>query len=99
MDDLGQVLEELMEVCSVWYYLGLQLKVRPETLDRIKAQFSDSTNLLLEVLKAWLDKNDSASWKTITDALRSRSVGERSLADRLESKYKVEETEVHESKH
>ena len=99
MGDLGQVLEELMGMCRQWYYLGLQLKVRTETLDTIKAQFSDSTRLLLEVLKTWLTDSDNTSWKTLTDALRRRSVGERGLADHLVSKYKVEETEVHESKH
>ena len=88
-----------MRVCEQWYYLGLQLKVRPETLDTIKAQSSDFTHLLLEVLKVWLTTNDNASWKTLTDALRSRSVRDPSLADHLESKYKVEKTEVHESKH
>ena len=82
-----------------WYRLGLQLKVRIATLDRIKAQFSDSTHQLLEVLKTWLTDSDNTSWKTLTDALRSRSVGQPSLADDLEAKYKVEETEVHESKH
>ena len=85
-----------MGVRECWYRLGLQLKVRIATLDRIKAQFSDSTHQLLEVLKTWLTDSDNTSWKTLTDALRSRSVGERWLADRLVSKYKVEETE---SKH
>ena len=99
LDDLGQVLEELMGMCTEWYYLGLQLKVRTETLETIKAQFSDSTHLLLEMLKVWLTTSDNTSWKTLTDALRSRIVGERWLADHLVSKYKVAETEVHESKH
>ena len=99
LDDFGQVLEELHDVREEWYFLGLQLKLRPETLDTIKAQFSDSTRLLLEMLKTWLTDSDNTSWKTLTNALRRRSVGERGLADHLVSKYKVEETEVHESKH
>ena len=94
MDDLGQALEELQVVHDRWYRLGLQLKVRPETLDRIKEQFSDSTHRLLEVLRVWLTTNDKARWKTLTDALRSRSVGASQLAADLEAKYKV-----HESKH
>ena len=98
LGDVGQVLEELMGVCREWYYLGLQLKVRPETLETIKAQFSDPRDRLLEMLKTWLTTSDNTSWKTLTDALRSRSVGEPSLTYHLESKYKVEETEVHESK-
>ena len=94
MDDLGQVLEELQDVRDQWYRLGLQLKVRPETLDTIREQFSDSTHRLLEVLRVWLITNGNASWKTLTDAVRSRSVGASQLAANLEAKYKV-----HESKH
>ena len=99
LDDLGLLLEELVDVRERWYNLGLQLKVRPETLDTIKAHFSDSTHLLLEVLKVWLTTSDNTSWKALTDALRSQSVGQPLLADDLEAKYKVEETELHESKH
>ena len=96
MDDLGLLLEELMRVRNQWYRLGLQLKVRPEALDTIRAQFSDSRDQLLEMLKIRLTDSDNTSWKTLTDALRRQSVGERWLADHLVSKYKVEETE---SKH
>ena len=94
MDDLGQVLEELQDVRDRWYRLGLQLKVRPETLDTIREQFSDSTHRLLEVLRVWLITNGNASWMALTDAVRSRSVGASQLAANLEAKYKV-----HESKH
>ena len=99
LDDLGLLLEELTVVHRQWYYLGLQLKVRPETLDIIKAQFPDPTHLLLEILKTWLTTSDNPSWKTLTDALRSRSVGASQLAADLQKKYcLVEETEVDESK-
>ena len=87
-----------MCVRDQWYRLGLQLKVRPEALDTIRTQFSDPRDQLLKVLKTWLTTSDNTSWKTLTDALRRRSVGQRGLADDLVSKYKVEETEVHESK-
>ena len=99
MKDLGLLLEELQDVDTQWYNLGLQLKVRPETLHTIKGQFFDHINRLLELLKVWLTTSNNTSWKTITDALRSPILGEHSLAANLESKYKVEETEVHESKH
>ena len=81
-----------------WYYLGLQLKVGPETLDTIKAQFSDSRDQLREMLKTWLTTSDNTSWKTLTDALNSRSVNESSTADYLESKYCLTKN-MDESKH
>ena len=78
-----------------WYPLGLQLKVRIGTLDSIQAQFSDPKRQLLEMLKTWLITSDNTSWKTLTDALASRSVGASQLASVLERKYcVVEETGV-----
>ena len=108
MDDLGLLLEELLFVSELWYRLGLELKVRPETLetiaaqfsDRIREQFSNSKDQLLEMLKTWLTTSDNTSWKTLTDALRSRIVRKSDLADILDAKYcLVEGTVLHESKH
>ena len=95
LDDLGCVLEEVLDVSAQWYHLGLQLKVRTSTLDRIRTQFTDPRDQLLEMLKTWLTTSDNTSWKTLTDALRSRSVGASQLASVLETKYTLaEETEV-----
>jgi len=95
LDDLGQVMEEVLDVSAQWYHLGLQLKVKPWTLDNIQAQFPDPKRQLLEMLKVWLTTSDNTSWKTLTDALRSRSVGASQLAGVLETKYcLVEGTEV-----
>ena len=78
-----------------WYHLGVQLKVTIGTLNRIRSQFTDPRDQLLEMLKTWLTTSDKSSWKSLTDALRSRSVGASQLASVLETKYcLVEETEV-----
>ena len=95
MDDLGRVLEEVLDVSAHWYPLGLQLQVRISALDSIRIQFQNPRDQLLEVLKTWLTTSDSTSWKTLTDALRSRSVGASQLASVLETKYcLMEGTEV-----
>ena len=70
-----------------WYHLGLQLKVRTGTLDKIRTQFTDPRDQLLEMLKTWLTTSDNTSWKTLTHALRSRSVEATQLASVLETKY------------
>ena len=70
-----------------WYLLGLQLKVKTGTLDRFRAQFSDPKDLLMEMLKTWLMTNDNTTWKTLTEALKSRSVGASQLSSELEKKY------------
>ena len=78
-----------------WYNLGLQLKVRTGTLDRIRTQFPDPNDQLREMLKAWLKTGDNPTWKTLTDALNSRSVGASQLAGDLETKYcQVKRTKV-----
>ena len=88
-------MEEVLDASAQWYHLGLQLKVRIGTLDSIQAQFSDPKRQLLEMLKTWLTTSDNTSWKTLTDALRSRSVGASQLASVLEREHcVVEETEV-----
>ena len=88
-------MEEVLDVSAQWYHLGVQLKVRIGTLDSIRIQFQNPRDQLLEMLKTWLTTSDNTSWKTLTDALRSRSVGASQLASVLERKYCVmEETGV-----
>ena len=96
-NDLGLLLEELLDVRKNWYHLGLQLKQNFGTLDRIRRHFPDPRDQLLEMLKTWLSTGYKPSWKTLTDALRSRNVGENQLADHLEAKYCLVE-DTHESK-
>ena len=87
LDDVGSVLEEIVDLSAQWYLLGIQLKVKIGTLDSIRAQFSDPKYQLLEMLKAWLTTNDNTTWKILTNALRSQIVGASQLADELEKKY------------
>ena len=77
-----------------WYYLGLQLSVKPGMLDSIRAEFSGPKHQLREMLKAWLTTGDNPSWKTLTAALSSPMVGASHLAAVLVAKYNlVERTE------
>ena len=89
MDDIGHVLEEVLDVSAQWYHLGLQLKIRIGTLDSVRTQFQNPKDQLLEMLKTWLTTSDNTTWKVLTDALRSRSVGACQLADYLERKYSL----------
>ena len=94
-DDLGCVLEEILDESSQWYDLGLQLKVRIGRLDSIRTEFNIPQDQLREMLKAWLTTGDSPSWKILIAALRSRMVGASQLAAVLQTKYcPVERTEL-----
>ena len=81
-----------------WYNLGLQLRVRPETLEAIRAHFKDSRDQLREMLKIWLTTSENPSWKTLTNALKRPTMGESQLAGSLETKYCRTE-DMLESKH
>ena len=84
-----------MDVSVQWYDLGLQLKVRTGTLDKIQENFTATQHRLRGMLKAWLTTVDNPSWKTLVDALRSRMVGASQLAAALEMKYcPVERTDL-----
>ena len=88
LDDLGQVLEELHNVSPRWYKIGLQLKLSPDTMDKIKGEESDSNDQLLEMLKVWLKNVEpTPTWEALVQALRTRSVGRDKEANRLEEKY------------
>ena len=97
-DDLDLLVYELLDASAQWYPLGLQLKVKTKTLERISVCFSDPRDQLWEMLKVWLITADNPSWKILTDALRSRSVGASLLAGVLKAKYCLVE-DIGESKH
>ena len=87
-DDLDLLVYELLDVSAQWYPLGLQLNVKTKTLEWIRRQYQNFSHQLREMLKVWLITNDKPSWKTLMDALRSRSVGASQLASVLETKYR-----------
>ena len=94
-DDLHCVSEEVSDVRAAWYPLGIQLKLSSGTLDSIRTQFQTPIDQLLEMLKTWLTTGNNPTWKNLTDALRSQTVGRNDLADVLETKYcNVEKKEV-----
>ena len=96
--DHAFLLDELVNVREQWYPLGLQLKVSTKMLDRIRTQFPDPEDQLPEMLTTWLTSGDNTSWKALTDALKSRSVGGYQIAVYLESKY-CPMKDMSESKH
>lgn len=70
-----------------WYMLGLQLNMMAWTLDGIKLESHCSKYQLMEMLKDWLKTDNNPQWRTLINALRSKSVGASRLAGDLERKY------------
>ena len=86
-DDLGCVLEGVLDAAAQWYNLGLKLNVSTATLDSIQEDFTATQHCLREMLKAWLNTGDNPSWKTLIDALKSPLVGASQLTAVLEVQY------------
>lgn len=91
-NDLFTVYTELLEASDSWYDLGLSLGLSPEFLDQLKERHPDSAACLLDMLGTWLQDGQNRTWSSVVVALRSRGVGEYSLASRLERKYCQEGT-------
>ena len=89
LDDLGEVLEELLQVRSKWYYVGIKLKVPVDTLEGIKTQYDDPMDQLREMLKPWLKRaaKSQPTWSVLVEMLRSSLVEEPKMADELEAKH------------
>ena len=75
MNDLNDVLSELDQICDL-YQFGLQLGVRPNTLDRIEQNSFKVESRLKDVVKAWLsgdymaDRYGPRNWESLSKAVQ-----------------------------
>ena len=86
---LTDILAELYPIRTHWYKIGLQLQIPHLTLEHFKHLYSDSSDLMREVLKHWLSTaaDTHVTWKAVVRALRSPLVDMKDVAEQLESKY------------
>ena len=89
VDDLGVVQEELYGARTHWYNMGLKLGLKPDALDTIKSTCSgDPSECFRDMLKGYLKKvTPLPSWRTLAEALKSSTVGEQQLAEKVEGKH------------
>ena len=75
-----------------WRDIGLQLLLMPSELDGIEqSRNKDINQCYADVFEKWKKAGEPPfTWRTIIDALRSPSVKNNDLADRIEKKYVVE---------
>ena len=86
-DDLRVVFKALHSVAKKYMFLGVEMKVKMSEIEKIQSQCSDPDECLLKVLSIRLRKIPSLTWRDIDTALRSDTVGEPQLADRLRRQY------------
>ena len=74
--------EELFDLRSKWYDIGVQINIENGTLQNIRSQFSDNGDGLRELLTHWL--KGTPVWEDLFKALRSRPVGAHDTATKLQ---------------
>ena len=62
-----------------WYHVGLQLGVRANVLNMIKAGFSQNTNMCKMMFAAWLRDDINPTYEKLVEALAA--VGDEDLAE------------------
>ena len=86
-DDLRVVFKALHSVAKKYMFLGVEMKVKMNEIEKIQSQCSGPDECLLKVLSIRLRKIPSLTWRDIDTALRSDTVGEPQLADRIRRQY------------
>lgn len=76
---------------SKYYLFGIQLGVPPTKIKEFEKNCqSDIARCFCDVLSYWIDGNlinTPVEWETIFEALKSKLVDERGLANKLRQKY------------
>ena len=84
---LTEVLEELHGTESKWKDIGIFLKIKHSTLDKIQSEHKSSVaDCNREMLTDWL-RNGEATWKKLVKALKSKTVGLIKNAKSIESNH------------
>ena len=74
-----------------WYDLGIELLDDKDCckLDQIRVNYpKDVSTCCTQMFKLWLEKQPSASWNQLIEALREHNIGMDELATKIEAKIK-----------
>ena len=86
-DDLRVVFKALHSVAEKYIFLGVEMNIKMNEIASIQKQCSNPKECLLNVLSLRLKQIPSLTWRDIDSALRSDTVGEAQLADRIRKLY------------
>ena len=89
-NDLQNVFSQLVEAAKDWFELGLALGIKVDILEGIDSNKNSDRARLREMLTHWLRSSPSRTWSDICNGLRSDTVKQINLADKIEEKYKGE---------
>ena len=84
IEDLHEVLEAVYEVRDKWFSFGLALGIDEPSLRKIESDcFHDPDACLRKLLSFWLRNCRNPSWDDIVNALRSKIVGHKHVANKI----------------
>jgi len=97
VDDLGDVQRKIFAVKTEWYNLGLELGLRPPTLDSICNKHSgDPSQCFRQVLQEWLKGvNPPPTWQAMVNALKSPTVAEYQVAEQIQTELSMQPLTPH----
>ena len=74
-----------------WYHIGIQLGLKPVTLNSIEIKYPhDILRRLDEVFYEWICRSEEdPTWMVLTETLRLDSIGEEKLANELEKSFEL----------
>ena len=81
--DLKVISEALHPIAAKYCLFGVQINLVMSEIKKIEKQYRDSNECLLNVLPIRLEQDQALTWNDIDIALRSDSVGERGLANKI----------------
>ena len=80
-DDLCVVMQSTVEVVD-WHTLGIQLKIPPHELDKIRNDHKNVVDCSRVMLQYWLNTGN-ASWTTLVAALKSPLIHLTRIAEKI----------------
>ena len=86
-DHLKVVFKALHSVAAKYVFLGVEMNVKMNEIEKIQMQCSNPNECLLKVLSVRLKQIPSLTWREIDAALRSDTVAEVRLANRIWKQY------------
>ena len=98
--DIPQLVEKLHDVCHKWKMIGVQLGLPMPKIDAMsqKYQGSDYAEIFCHVLQEWMKccvDRAPPTWAILLDILKSKTVGECSLAEELRAMLKKVVESIH----
>ena len=86
LEDIAHVVEDLCPVMDKWHNIGIQVGLPERDLKSIETNYPRPDDRLREMVSKWLS-GGQASWDALIEALKSRTVSEVHLAEKLKLKH------------